>query len=166
MTDTTNIPGQRIINNYKESSLSIGGELPKKQGKLLHYNILGELAIAGEDAGQFSVEGRGDLNLRLFGDTVRLDVNAFIKNQNPVFYFRHFQSKHYWWDNNDLSKIMKTRLEGKLSLDRWGTQLRAGVENIKNYTYLANTSIPVKGVPYIFTSFSNCRRRSLLHLSV
>jgi hypothetical protein len=155
LTDTTNIPGQRIINNYKESSLSIGGELSKKQGKLLHYNILGELAIAGEDAGQFSVEGRGDLNLRLFGDTVRLDVNAFIKNQNPVFYFRHFQSKHYWWDNNDLSKIMRTRLEGKLSLNRWGTQLRAGVENIKNYTYLANASIPVKDSEGNVTGFKN-----------
>lgn len=155
LTDTTNIPGQRIINNYKESSLSIGGELSKKQGKLLHYNILGELAIAGENAGQFSVEGRGDLNLRLFGDTVRLDVNAFIKNQNPVFYFRHFQSKHYWWDNNDLSKIMRTRLEGKLSLNRWGTQLRAGVENIKNYTYLANASIPVKDSEGNVTGFKN-----------
>ena len=113
------------------------------------------MAIAGEDAGQFSVEGRGDLNLRLFGDTVRLDVNAFIKNQNPVFYFRHFQSKHYWWDNNDLSKIMRTRLEGKLSLNRWGTQLRAGVENIKNYTYLANASIPVKDSEGNVTGFKN-----------
>lgn len=31
LTDTTNIPGQRIINNYKESSLSIGGELSKNK---------------------------------------------------------------------------------------------------------------------------------------
>lgn len=155
LTDTTNIPGQRIIKNYKESSLSIGGELSKKQGSLLHYNILGELAIAGEDAGQFSVEGNGDLNLHLFGDTVRLDVNAFVKNQNPVFYYRHFQSKHYWWNNNDLSKIMRTRVEGKLSIDRWGTQLRAGVENIKNYTYLANTSVPIVNAEGVTTGFKN-----------
>ena len=135
--------------------LSIGGELSKRQGKLLHYNILGELAIAGEDAGQFNIEGNGDLNIPLFGDTIRLEANAFIKNQNPVFYFRHFHSKHYWWNNDDLSKIMRTRLEGKLSFDKWGTTLRAGVENIKNYTYLANTSVPVKDNEGKILSFKN-----------
>lgn len=36
---------------------------------------------------------------------------------------------------------MRTRIEGKLSVDRWKTQLKAGVENIKNYTYLDNTSV-------------------------
>lgn len=50
---------------------------------------------------------------------------------------------------------MRTRLEGKLSLNRWGTQLRAGVENIKNYTYLANASIPVKDSEGNVTGFKN-----------
>lgn len=140
LTDTTQVPGERRLTHYKENVVSIGGELSKRQGRLLHYNVLGEVAVAGEDAGQFSVEGNGDLNVRLFGDTVRLEANAFIKNQNPVFYFRHFHSKHYWWNNDDLSKTMRTRVEGKLSIDRWGTLLRAGAENIKNYTYLTNTS--------------------------
>ena len=36
---------------------------------------------------------------------------------------------------------MRTRIEGKLSVDRWKTQLKAGVENIKNYTCLDNTSV-------------------------
>ena len=48
----------------------------------------------------------------------------------PRILFQAFPVQHYWWDNNDLSKIMRTRLEGKLSLDRWGTQLRAGVEDV------------------------------------
>ncbi len=155
LTDTTSVAKQRVRNHYKESALSIGGELSKRKGNLLHYNVLGELVIAGEDAGQFNVEGQGDLNVRLFGDTVRLDVNAFVKNQHPVFYYRHFQSKHYWWNNEDLSKIIRTRIEGKLSIDKWGTQLRAGMENIKNYTYLANTSIPVAGVDDATTSYKN-----------
>ena len=72
-----------------------------------------------------SIEGQGDLNFRLFGDTVRLIANAYVKNLNPTFYYRHFHSKHYWWDNNDLSKIMRTRIEGKLNIDRWRTQLQS-----------------------------------------
>ena len=143
LPDSTDVPGQRIIKHYKENIIYAGGELLKEQGKLLHYKVLGEVAVAGEDAGQFRIEGNGDLNLNLLGDSVRLDVNAYVKNLNPIFYYRNFHSKHYWWDNNDLSKIMRTRVEGKLSFKKLGTTLRAGVENIKNYTYLANTSIPV-----------------------
>ena len=128
MTDTiTGNPRQRIATAHKENVLSIGGQLIKQQGKTFHYNVTGEIAMLGEDAGQFTVEGNGDLNFRLFNDTVRLEANAYIKNLNPTFYFRHFHSKHYWWDN-DLSKIMRTRIEGKLSIDHWRTQLKAGGE--------------------------------------
>lgn len=144
LTDTLDgTAGRRIPTDHKENILSVGGQLIKEQGKTIHYNVLGEVALIGEDAGQFSVEGQGDLNFRLFGDTVRLEANAYIKNLNPTFYFRHFHSKHYWWDNEDLSKIMRTRIEGKLNIDRWRTQLKVGVENIKNYTYLNNTSIKI-----------------------
>ncbi len=135
--------GQRVIKHYKENVVYLGGELLKSQGKYLHYKVLGEFAVAGEDAGQFRIEGNGDLNFKFLGDSVRLDATAYVKNLNPVFYYRNFHSKHYWWDNQDLSKIMRTRVEGKLSFQRLGTTLRAGVENIKNYTYLANTSVPV-----------------------
>lgn len=144
LTDTLDgTAGRRIPTDHKDNILSVGGQLIKEQGKTIHYNVLGEVALIGEDAGQFSVEGQGDLNFRLFGDTVRLEANAYIKNLNPTFYFRHFHSKHYWWDNEDLSKIMRTRIEGKLNIDRWRTQLKVGVENIKNYTYLDNTSIKI-----------------------
>ena len=155
LPDTTDVPDQRVIKHYKENIVYVGGELLKEQGKLLHYKVLGEFAVAGEDAGQFRLEGNGDLNLNLLGDSVRLDVNAYIKNLNPVFYYRNFHSKHYWWDNSDLSKIMRTRVEGKLNFKRLGTTLRAGVENIKNYTYLANTSVPVTNSNGNIISFKN-----------
>ena len=155
LPDSTDIPNQRVIKHYKENVVYVGGELLKEQGKLLHYKVLGEYAVAGEDAGQFRLEGNGDLNINLLGDSVRLDVNAYIKNLNPVFYYRNFHSKHYWWDNSDLSKIMRTRVEGKLNFSRLGTTLRAGVENIKNYTYLANTSVPVTNSNGEIISFKN-----------
>ena len=154
LPDSTDM-GKRITQHYKENIVYVGGELSKRLGKYLHYNVLGEIAVAGEDAGQFRIEGNGDLNLKLLGDSVRLDVNAYVKNLNPVFFYRHFHSKHYWWDNTDLSKIMRTRVEGKLSFKRLGTTLRAGVENIKNYTYLANTSVPVTNNEGVITSFKN-----------
>ena len=142
LTDTiAGRPDSRVVNHYNENILSIGGQLIKEQGTLLHYNVLGEVAVLGEDAGQFSIEGQADLRFRLGKDTVRFDASAFVKNQNPTFYYRHFHSKHYWWDNSDLDKIMRTKVEGKLSIDRCKTSLKFGLENIKNYTYLDNLSV-------------------------
>ena len=140
---TTTSKGVRTRSTFTENVVSVGGQLLKEQGNTLHYNVIGELAIAGEDAGSFSIEGNADLNFRLFRDTVHLEVNAFIKNQNPIFYFRHLHSKHYWWDNEDLSNTSRYRVEGTLTIDHTHTQLKAGVENIKNYTYLENTSVLV-----------------------
>lgn len=140
LPDTLYERKRQFVNKYTENTLSVGGQLSKTQGKLLHYNITGEFAFAGTDIGQFNVDGKMDLNFRLFKDTVRLQAHAYIKNSNPSFYFRHFHSNHYWWDN-DLSKELRTRIEGELTIDRWRTNLKAGVENIKNYTYFDNADI-------------------------
>ncbi len=129
-------------NHYTENLVNVGGELSRTMGRTLHYNVIGETVIAGDHLGQFSITGKGDLNFPLFKDTVRLDVDAYIKNTAPPFYFRHYHSHHYWWDDNNLSKVFRTRISGGLTIERTRTHIHAGVENIKNYTYFANTSVP------------------------
>lgn len=141
LPDTLGSRRNAFTKKYTENTLSVGGELSKVQGKLLHYNVTGEIALAGTDVGQFNVDGKIDLNFRLFKDTVRLQAHAYIKNLNPSFYFRHFHANHYWWDHNDLAKEFRTRIEGELAIDRWRTNLKVGVENIKNYTYFDNADI-------------------------
>ncbi|MEG1838815.1 MAG: putative porin [Bacteroidaceae bacterium] len=141
LIDTVGGGGNSFLKPYKENVVSVGGEFAKVQGKLLHYNLTGNIALVGEDVGQFNVDGKMDLNFRLLKDTVRFEAHAYIKNTNPAFYFRHFHSNHYWWNNNSLSKEFRTRIEGQLSVDRWRTNLKVGVENVKNYTYFGNTSV-------------------------
>lgn len=131
LNDTT-----ALRNKYKEHNISVGGQLIKTQGSLLHYDVLGEFVLAGEDIGQFSVEGHGDLNFHLFRDTVQLAAHAYIKNLNPSFFYRHYHSQNIWYDN-DLDKEFRTRIEGTFSLKRTKTSLTIGVENLKNYTYFA-----------------------------
>ena len=54
---------------------------------------------------------------------------------------RHYHSKHFMWDN-DMDKEFRTRIEGELGIARWRTRLKAGVENIKNYTYFNQQAVP------------------------
>ena len=128
--------------DYKEHEVYVGGELAKRQGKLLHYNATGEVGLAGKAIGQFRVKGNLDLNFRLWKDTVNFYARGYVSNTLPSFYMRHYHSNHFTWDNDNLSKEFRTRVEGELNIDRWGTNLRAGVENIKNYTYLGPKALP------------------------
>ena len=41
-----------------------------------------------------------------------------------------------------MSKEFRTRVEGELNIDRWRTNLKAGMENIKNYTYFNSKGLP------------------------
>ena len=130
------------VDRFTEQEIYVGGELAKRQGKTLHYSIDGEVGIMDKAMGQFRVNGNMDLNFRLWKDTVNLIIRGFVKNTLPSFYMRHYPSNLHVWDNDNMEKEFRTRAEGELNIDRWGTNLRAGVENVKNYTYLNQKAVP------------------------
>lgn len=122
---------------YNEHSLSIGGQLQKTQGRTLHYDVVAETWLTGEDAGQLKIDGSIDVNFPVFDDTVTLRAKGFFHHLNPTFYYRHYHSRHFWWDNDDLSKIIHSRIEGVFTYRKTRTSLRVAVDELKNYTYMA-----------------------------
>lgn len=127
----------QIAKAYNEHNLSIGGQLIKSQGKTLHYDATLETWLTGKDAGQMKIDADADVNFALFGDTVRLQASGFFHRLNPTFYYRHYHSKHFWWDNDDMSKIIHTRVEGKFGYEKTKTTVRVAFDNIKNHTFFA-----------------------------
>ncbi|MBR6944800.1 MAG: hypothetical protein IKH64_02480 [Prevotella sp.] len=122
---------------YNEHNISVGGQLSKTEGTLLHYNAKAETWLTGEDAGQIKIDGSADLNVKILGDTAQLAVKAYLYRLNPTFFQRHFHSKHAWWDQ-DLEKETRSRLEAALSYQKTRTKIRVAFDDIKNYTYLSN----------------------------
>ena len=140
LPDTTP-DGKEFKKNYNEHILSVGGSVSSMNGKHLKYDINGEASLIGEEFGAFSIDGEIIFDFKLWKRDMQLKAKAFIKNNRPSFYYRHYHSEHFWWDN-DLNKEFKTRIEGYFEIPSWGTRLSAGFENIKNYTYIANESQP------------------------
>ena len=130
--------------SYNEHTLSIGGQLSKTQGHTLHYDVVAETWTVGEDAGQLNLDANLDINFPLLSDTVQLAANGYFHRQNPTFYQRHFHSRHLWWDNDDMDKETRTHIEGRLSFPKTNTMLRVAVDNLSNYTYLAQSYNIVK----------------------
>lgn len=134
----------RPLSHYTEQEVYVGGELAKREGKTLHYRVDGEIGLVDKALGQFRIHGDMDLNFRLWKDTVNLYARGYITNTLPSFYMRHYHSNHFYWDNDNMNKEFRTRIEGELNIDRWKTNLRAGVENIKNYTYFNQNALPAQ----------------------
>lgn len=134
----------RPLSHYTEQEVYVGGELAKREGKTLHYRVDGEIGLVDKALGQFRIHGDMDLNFRLWKDTVNLYARGYITNTLPSFYMRHYHSNHFYWDNDNMNKEFRTRVEGELNIDRWRTNLRAGVENIKNYTYFNQNALPAQ----------------------
>jgi len=128
-----------INSKVTEHNVSIGGKLSKTEGQTLHYNATAELWVAGEDAGQLKADFDTDLNFRFLGDTVQLAASAFFHRLNPLFYQRHYHARNFWWDNDNLDKETRTRIEGRFSYRKTHTQLRVAIEEIQNYTYYGMT---------------------------
>ena len=126
--------GVATMQRYNEHTVSIGGQIRKAQGHTLHYNLMAETWLIGEDAGQMCLDVNADLNFPLFNDTVRLMAKGYMHRLNPTFYERRYHSKHFWWDNN-LDKETRTRIEGTFAYEKTNTSLRVAVEEIQNYTY-------------------------------
>lgn len=122
--------------SYNETNISIGGQLIKTLGKHLHYKALAEFWLVGKDVGDIKLDGSGDLNMRLLGDTAAVRLKAFYHLTNPNFLQRRYHSKFFSWEHDNFNKQMQTHLEAEFFLRRTGTTLRACYDNIQNYTYL------------------------------
>ncbi|MBQ5721523.1 MAG: hypothetical protein IIV67_04475, partial [Bacteroidaceae bacterium] len=70
-------------------------------------------------------------------DSIQVDLRGNIHHRKPGFYMRHYHSQFTWWDNTNLDRELRTRIQGRLSYSRTKTALTVGVENVTNYTHFA-----------------------------
>lgn len=132
---------QRRNVGYSENHLALGAQLLKRQGKVFHYNVLGELRTSGDKWGEFDVEGTADLNLPLRKDTLRFSFDGKVSNQEPNFYYRHYHGRNAWWDNS-LDQEFRARVGATLQYRQ--TRLAVNLETVQNYAYFAERQTVVQ----------------------
>lgn len=133
------LPDSTGTSSWNEHSFTVGAQLSKTQGKTLHFNATGELAVLGYNVGELKIDGGVDLNFPLLGDTMTLAATGFYHHVKPSFYYRHYQSRHLWWSDDDLSMIDHFRAQGVLNYQKARTRFRFAFDEIRNYTYFAST---------------------------
>ncbi len=124
--------------SLNEHSVFVGGQLSKRQGKILHYNVLGEIGVAGSHAGTLKLDGSLDVNVPFLGDTLSVIGEAFFHRNNPAYYYNTYHARHAWWDNS-FDKIMHARIMGTLRFNTTNTTVRVAMDEIKNYAYFTQS---------------------------
>ena len=142
-----------ILTKTLKSNTRVGGILSKNLGTQFRYNILGDIYLIGYKTGEFRVEGKAIGNFNLFNQDISLTANAFIKNEEPAFFLQQYYSTHYRWENN-FGKMYKTHISGSFAMPKYHTLLDIGVENISDYIYFGNDSLPTqyKGNVQVFSA--------------
>ncbi len=131
--------GTNLTDTYNENNISVGGQVIRSESNRLKYNATFESVVAGEDVGNILIDATGTLKMKILGDSANVSLRGFYHLTNPNFMLRHYHSKHFWWDNDDLSKQMHTHVEGSFNISKTHTAVRVAYDNLQNYTYLAAT---------------------------
>lgn len=128
-----------LRSTYNENHITLGAQLMREQGRLFHYNIIGELRTTGKGWGEFNAEGWAKFDIPLRRDSLSIKAKGYVRNEQPSFYYRHYHGRNAWWDD-DLSKVFRTRVGGELKW--WKTRVEVNFENVKNYTHFAHVEAP------------------------
>ncbi len=131
------MPGLESRDRFSEHRLTVGAQIFREQSHLLNYQITAQTSKENNSWGDYELRAQGRLTVPFFGDSVSLSLRASSVNRKPTFFYRHFQSKHLWWDNQ-LDKQLTNRIGATLESQKLNLRLSADAYNITNYTYFAN----------------------------
>lgn len=137
----TQLPFPDMIRTEKQNLLWVGAQLTKQQGRLLNYDITGEIGLAGATVGEVKVHGEITTRVPLFGDTVPVRANGHFTNTTAPWLMQHYWSNHFMW-NNDFNKTRSVRIGGEISIPWTRTTLSANVENIQNHIFFNEQALP------------------------
>lgn len=124
-----------------QNLLWIGAQLTKQQGRIINYDVTGQLGLLGDAAGDVKVDGNLTTRIPLFGDSVNIVARGKFTNLSPPWFLQHYMSNHFVWEN-DFSKTRTLRLGGEISIPWTLTAFSAGVENIQNALWFDGEGLP------------------------
>ena len=120
--------------HHRESAVTIGGILNKRQGENLLFNLRADLGVLGVNLGEFRAMGDVQTGFDIAGRRTTLSAEAYIKNLRPKYLQENYFSKYFKW-NRELGDTRRVYVGGKLHIPFTNTTLSAGVENLQNHIY-------------------------------
>lgn len=138
---------------YTENYFTLGAQFIKQQGKIFHYDLLGELRNTGKSWGEFNVVGNLDFDIPLPKDTIKFNLFGYVRGEQPTFYQRSYHARNAWWDKS-YDRVFNASVGANIAYKR--TKLTVALQTIQNYVYFQE----------LLSSFSNSEGTTLYRYAV
>lgn len=129
--------------SVSQNLIWVGAQLTKQKGAILTYDATAQIGLAGDVAGDLKIDGRVSTRIPMLRDSVKITAYGRFTNTAPPYLTNHYVSNHFIW-SNDFSKERRVRIGGIIDVPRTKSRLNVGVENIKNYIYFNQESLPAQ----------------------
>ncbi len=133
----------RPLNRIENSIYAYAGARGQFRNNF-YWDAKAKYVFAGNDAGDFNLEGGGRLALYPFRrnrhSPATLDVRIATSLQEPTWYQKHMSSNHFKWDN-DFTKISTTTLTGSIGIPNWKLDVSAGYALLSGNLYYDTAGI-------------------------
>lgn len=149
-------PVGKVPEKTNENLIWAGAQLTKQRGSLLTYDATAEIGVVGPVAGDLKIDGRISTRFHLLRDSVTITGYGSFTNREAPYLMNHYVSNHFIWDN-DFGKERRFRAGGILDVPFSNTRVNIGVENIQNYIYFGDNSMPTQhgGSVQVFSATVN-----------
>lgn len=130
------------VTSYRYNYFNLGTEITHHKGKFFDYDLLGEIRTRdGKRWGEFKLHANASLNSAFCGDTLQVLTYAQLSSEEPLFYYRHYQGRNAWWNQEGLDNVLTTRLGAELKYKT--TKLNIRFEQVNKGTYFQETLFDV-----------------------
>ena len=126
-----------------QQNTSLGGVLSKNEGRIYKYNLQGNFVIVGPHIGDFELKGKIAGYFTLLRDSVTLKAEARISSTSPSYFWQHYYSNHFIWDNT-FKKELQTYISGHVELPKRHIKVGLQIANNTNYLYFNSSALPAQ----------------------
>lgn len=133
--------GLYVPDSATKNYLWVGGRLQKDKGNILRYSADVRFGLVGDIAGDINLNGNISTQFKLKNDSVKISAEAHFSNTAQPYLLQQYISNHFAWNNN-FGKTRSYKIAGRLLIPWTKTTLSAGVENLQNYVYFNQFSLP------------------------
>ena len=126
----------------RDFSTYIGANISRTGGNgLLQFDVTGEMAPVGHDAGNIRLDGNISTLFKLWKVPVNIKAFGYFHNLKPPLFIEHHRGSYLRWDK-DFGFMQKLLLGGVLSAPSWGTSISVSSATLRNTIYFDEDFMP------------------------
>jgi hypothetical protein len=96
------MPPLGLDQKYNLTNTFLGGSIFRTEGKFWNWDATGKYYVQGYRFGDFELKGKMEKPIIIAKDTSFLRLSGSMNNITPDYFYNHYFSNHFSWNNNFL----------------------------------------------------------------